>query len=156
MKNTRSGVTILGIGSPLRRDDGIGIRIIQEMLKEKKYEGMNIIDGGTSPDLPSLLEEHLGKLIIIDALKGGGKPGEVYRLEITDSRMADDIPGSVHGLGVLDGLKMMKILGTEPSEVLLIGIEPYDTSYGLGLSPMIEAAIPALIKAVEAELGVLY
>lgn len=156
MSNGEAETTIIGIGNPLRRDDGIGIRIVQELLKEGRFRGVDIIDGGSSPDLPSLLDKRLKKLIIVDALKGGGKPGRIYRLEITEANVADEMPASLHGLGVLDGLKILKILGKEPSAVVIIGIEPQDTSPGLGLSWRIESRIPAIIRAIEAEIHASY
>jgi len=145
-------VVVLGIGNPLCRDDGAGIRVIQELWKKELPQEIHVIDGGTSPDLPSLIEPGVSKLVIVDALRGAKEPGHVYRLELDESHLADQPPESLHGLGLLDGLKMMKMLGTQPHEVILTGIEPADTTHGLGLSPLIEARLPALIEAVMNEL----
>lgn len=144
---------ILGIGNPLRRDDGTGIRIVQELWKKGDKPGLLTIDGGTSPDLPSLIEPGLEKLIIVDALRGGREPGYIYRLELDESHLADQAPESLHGIGVLDGLRMLKMLGRQPRQVILIGIEPCDTSPGLQLSPLVESKLPALIKTVENEVA---
>jgi len=148
----KPGIAVLGIGNPLCRDDGIGIRIIQEMQGSAKYAGVEIIDGGSAPDLFSLLDENVRKLIIVDALRGGGQPGAIYRLALAEGNIADETPASLHGMGVLDSLRMMKRLGLQPPAVTIIGIEPADISHGLQLSPQIEALIPAIIKAVEGEL----
>jgi len=143
---------VLGIGNPLRRDDGIGIRIIAEMRDSGKYPEISIIDGGSAPDLFSLLDPDCGKLIIVDVLRGGGQPGEIYRLKLGEENIADETPASLHGMGILDSLKLMKQLGRYPPAVIVIGIEPADISHGLRLSPAIEALVPGLIKAVEDEL----
>ncbi len=142
----------MGIGNPLCRDDGLGIRVITEMRDCDKYTGVEIIDGGTAPDLLSLLDENIKKLIIVDALGGGGQPGTLYRLEIHESNIADDAPRSVHGLGVLDSLKMMHKLGMQSPEVVIIGIEPADTSHGLNLTPEIEALLPQILNTIDREL----
>jgi len=55
---------VLGIGNPLCRDDGIGIRVIGEMRESGKYPEIAIIDGGAAPDIVSLLVPVSGKLII--------------------------------------------------------------------------------------------
>ena len=149
---TRGRITVLGIGNPLCRDDGIGIRVIVEMQKSGKYSEINIIDGGAAPDLFSLLDENAGRLIIVDALRGGGRPGDIYRLKLGEENIADETPASLHGMGILDSLKLMKQLGRYPPQVIIIGIEPSDVSHGLRLSPAIEALVPDLIKAVEEEL----
>ena len=153
MNESRPRITLLGIGNPLCRDDGIGIYAIQEIQTSGSYAGVDIIDGGTSPDLLSLVDANIDKLIIVDALRGGGEPGSVYRLEIDESHMADDIPASLHGLGVLDHLKMMKKLGIEPHKVVIIGVEPLDTSHGLQLSKEIQSRIPDIMVAIEEEIG---
>lgn len=145
-------LAILGIGNPLCRDDGIGIRAVQEMQISGNYPDTDIIDGGTSPDLLSLLDENTERLIIVDALKGGGRPGDIYRLDIDESNISDESSASLHGLGVLDSLKMMRALDMNLPRVTLIGIEPSDTSNGLYLSPEIEALVPQVIKTIENEM----
>ncbi len=147
---------MLGIGNPLCRDDGLGIRIIAEMQASHKYTGIELIDGGTAPDLLTLLDENIEKLIIVDALRGGGSPGSIYRLEIQESNIADDAPASLHGLGVLDSLKLMQKLGIKAPAIVIIGVEPADTSHGLKLTPEIEGAVPQVIKRIEEELGSSY
>ena len=142
----------MGIGNPLCRDDGLGIRVIIEMRDNHKYAGVEIIDGGTAPDLLSMLDENIKKLIIVDALHGGGKAGTQYRLEIHASNIADDTPPSLHGLGVLDSLKMMQKLGMQAPEVVIIGVEPADTSHGLYLTPEIEVMLPQVLSAIDREL----
>jgi hydrogenase maturation protease len=148
----RGRITVMGIGNPLCRDDGIGIRVVAEMRESGKYKSMEIIDGGSAPDLISLLDAGSGKLIIVDALRGGGRPGDIYRLELGEENIAEEMPASLHGMGILDSLKLMKRLGKYPPMVIIVGIEPADVSHGLSLSPAIEALVPDLIKAVEEEL----
>ncbi len=145
-------IAVLGIGNPLCSDDGIGIRIIDEMRNSGRFKTIDILDGGTAPDLFSLLDEDVERLIIVDALKGGKKPGSIYRLVITDESIAHEPPVPLHGLGVLDSLKMMKQLDLHRPHVTIIGIEPADTSHGLKLSPLLEALIPDIIDAIEEEI----
>ena len=68
---------ILGIGNPILRDDGVGIRIAQK-LREENPE-LEVIE--TSEVGISLLKLVVGydKLIIVDSTKtGGAKPGELH------------------------------------------------------------------------------
>jgi len=149
----KPGIMILGIGNLLCRDDGIGVRIAVEMQGLDKYSGIRIVDGGSSPDLFSLLDDDIDKLIIVDALRGSGRPGDIYRLDVQEENIADGPAASLHGMGVLDSLKLMKQLGQQPPRVTVIGIEPADVSHGLELSPVIESMVPAIIGAVESEIG---
>jgi hydrogenase maturation protease len=147
------GIMVLGIGNLLCRDDGIGVRIAVEMQGQDKYGGIRIVDGGTAPDLFALLDDDVNKLIIVDALRGGGRPGDIYRLDLREENIADGPASSLHGMGVLDSLQLMRQLGQKPPQVSVIGIEPADVSHGLQLSPAIEATIPAIIRAVDSEIG---
>jgi len=149
----KPGIMVLGIGNLLCRDDGIGVRIVGEMQGLGKYSGIRIVDGGTSPDLFALLDDDVNRLIIVDALRGGGRPGDIYRLDLREENIADGPAASLHGMGVLDSLKLMRQLGQQPPQVAVIGIEPADVSHGLQLSPIIEAMVPAIIRAVESEIG---
>ena len=144
---------VLGIGNLLCRDDGIGIRIAAEMQFPGKYSGIRIIDGGSDPDLFALLDGDVTQLIIVDALRGGGHPGDIYRLDLREENIAAGPAASLHGMGVLDSLKLMSQLGQQLPQVTVIGIEPADVSHGLQLSPVIEAMLPAIIMAVESEFG---
>ncbi|MBN1690298.1 MAG: hydrogenase maturation protease [Dehalococcoidia bacterium] len=148
----KHGVMVLGIGNPLCRDDGIGIRVIEEMRKQDEYGGIRLIDGGTSPDLISLLDKDVERIIIVDALQGGGLHGDIYHLDLREENIADGAVTSLHELGVLDSLKLIKKLGQQPPQVTVIGIEPADTSHGLHLSPVIEAKLPDIMRAVKSEI----
>lgn len=121
-----------------------------------KYPGIDIIDGGTAPDLFSLLDEKVDKLVIVDALRAGGNTGAIYHLEINGSNLADETQTSAHGLGVLDSLQMMVRLGIRPPQVIIIGVEPFDISQGFNLSPQMEMLVPELILAVEKEILKVY
>ena len=149
----RNSIAVLGIGNLLCRDDGIGIRVVHEMQRSGNFSEVDVIDGGTAPDLIALLDGVVNKLIIVDALKGGGQPGEIYRLELREENIADESTASLHGLGVLDSLKMMRKLGLPVPSVTIIGIEPADISHGLSLSPQLEASVQAIIDAVENEIS---
>jgi hydrogenase maturation protease len=144
---------VLGIGNPLCRDDGIGIHVIQAMRESGKYGGIELIDGGTAPDLLDLIDAQVKKLIIIDALKGGGPPGSIYNFELSDDNISEEAPVSLHGLGVLDSLLMMKKLGIPRPQVIVIGIEPADVSHGLKLSQELEGLVPAVIAAADKEIA---
>ena len=70
----------MGAGNILMRDDGIGVRAI-ERLKELGGlpEEIDVIDAGTATLDALPLLDGVERLIIIDAVKGGGTPGTIYR-----------------------------------------------------------------------------
>ena len=73
-------VTVLGIGNLLLGDEGVGVHLVQRLADRVDAACVNLIDGGTTPDILSLVDSTVDKLIIVDAAKGGGKHGDIYRL----------------------------------------------------------------------------
>ncbi len=153
-ETTRPKIIILGIGNLLLGDEGVGIQLIRMLNNDDlNYANLEIIDGGICPEIVSFVED-VYKLIIVDAIKGGEKPGTLYRLSIDDLIMDPSTRGlSLHEMGVLDSLKMMRLLGREPKNTIIIGIEPKNIGWGLELSPEVEGRLAELKRMVIAEIG---
>ena len=147
MEDTKIKTIIVGVGNILLKDEGIGIHIAHAIQQTNVPDNLNVIDGGTSPDLPYYVKG-CDKLIIIDAVRGGGKPGTIYRFHPYDVNMESLETASVHDLGLEQNLKMMKLMGNEPREVVVIGIEPKEIDWGTELSPELKEKIPEIIKTV--------
>jgi len=146
-------ITILGIGNLLLKDEGVGVHLVQELAgSDIGHANLNIIDGGTSPDILSLVGDGIDKLIIVDAVKAGGKPGTIYRFGFADLDFDSEMPISLHDIGVLDSLRMMALLDRQPKSTVIIGIEPRTIDYGLELSPEVEERLPELIELVLKEI----
>jgi hydrogenase maturation protease len=145
-------IAVLGIGNLLLKDEGIGVHLVQELASIVDASNVAIIDGGTSPDIMSLVDPNIDKLIIIDAVKGGYKPGTVYRFSSDDLDLDSVSPVSVHDIGVLESLRMMALLDRQPKSTVIIGIEPREIDFGLDLSPEVEQRLPEIIKLVLQEI----
>ena len=169
-------IIVLGVGNLLLQDEGVGVHVVKmlsNILTEAKnptydYPNLEIIDGGTSPEIASLIEG-AEKLIIIDAVKGGKEPGTVYRFAIDD--VAINSSGnagvslspkeayleiranlSLHQMNIIDNLQMLSLIGKQPKEVIVIGIEPKTIELGLELTPEIQSKIPKIITLVKDEI----
>ena len=148
-KIVRTGrIVILGVGNLLLRDEGVGVHLIQKLKQTEIGEGVEIIDGGTS-----LLDfvpqaEDVSKLIIVDAIKLGGKPGTTYKICVDDS-LLKGAKGmtSLHQLGVVETLAIAQKMGKLPHTVI-IGIEPKEISYGLELSPEIDREMGKMVNLI--------
>ena len=145
-------ITILGIGNLLLKDEGVGIHIIQELDSKIDDMNVNVVDGGTSPDITSLVDGRVDKLIIIDAVKADDRPGTVYRFVPDDLAAGSVSPISLHEIGVLDSLKIMTLLDSQPKSTVIIGIEPKTIDYGIGLSPEVDEKLPEVINLVLKEI----
>jgi len=149
MANKRT--LILGIGNLILKDEGIGVHVVRTLEEKKLPPEVDLVDGGTATmDLLSIIYES-ERIIVIDALKAGSKPGTIYRCLPEDLMETSDRPLSLHQLGLLDVLGMSRQLGGNAA-VVIIGVEPKEISWGLELTEELKAAVPKVVKAVEKEL----
>ena len=141
---------VVGIGNVLLRDDGIGCHVVHA-LEEVAPPDVEIIDGGTCPYVPQLLEDG-DKLVVVDAVKGGGMPGQIYRFRPEDITVEQKPLFSLHDASSIDSLKLMQSWH-RISDVVIIGIEPRELSWGLELSPELQEKMPQIIIAILEELN---
>jgi hydrogenase maturation protease len=144
------GKFVLGVGNVLLKDEGIGCHVAHA-LEGIPLSDVEIIDGGTCPDLVQFLEV-ADKLVIVDAVKGGGMPGQIYRFHLEDITLEQKPFLSLHDLGLVDSLKLMQ-LWRNIGEAVIIGIEPSEIDWGLELSPELQEKMPQIIDAILSELN---
>ena len=149
-----ASIAVVGIGNVLLKDEGVGVhvaRALREAVGTDRAD-IDIIDGGTSPDV-LLLVEGVHKLILVDAVKGGGAPGSIYRFHPDDIVSEEKYVISVHQIGLLDSLRMLEYSGSKPDSIVIIGIEPKEIDWGLDLSTELNEKLPQIVKMVMDELG---
>jgi len=146
-------IVILGMGNVLLKDEGVGIHIIHALQNSLLPINANleIIDGGTSPNVLYLLDE-ADSLIIIDAVEGGSEPGTIYRFREGDVEQEGKCLLSMHQIGLLEDIEMMEYTGDRPKDTVIIGVEPKEIGWGLELSPELEQKIPQIVKVVLEEI----
>ena len=144
------GKFVLGIGNVLLGDEGVGCHVVHA-LEGIPLPDVKIIDGGTCPDAFQLLED-ADKLVIVDAVKGGGTPGQIYRFHLEDITLEQKPFLSLHDVGLVDNLMLMQ-LWRNIGEAVIIGVEPREINWGLELSPELQEKMPQIIDAILAELS---
>ncbi len=152
MEKPKVRTVVVGVGNLLLKDEGIGVHIARALQQMDIPQDTKIIDGGTSPDLPYYLKD-TDKLVIIDAVKAGGKPGTVYRFHPHDVNIESEEMVSVHELGLKQNLEMMRLMGSEPREIVIIGIEPKEIDWGTELSTELQQKMPEIINVVLSEIS---
>ncbi len=146
----RPRTVVMGAGNILMKDDGIGVHVVQALQNKRGLPGdIEIIDAGTAAlDTLSLLDG-VDRLIIVDAIKGGGEAGTIYKLSPDDIREKPRGSISLHQMSLLQALASNGLLGSVPSEVVIVGIEPGEITAGLELTPELRDRIPLIIETVE-------
>ncbi len=148
----RRPVLVLGIGNILLRDEGVGVRVIEQMQKIHLPDDVELVDGGTAgADLLDVLAERR-KVIVIDAVQADCEPGTVLRFTADELVRPDGVGMSLHELGLGEALIMTRQLECAPEDVVVFGIKPKDTGCGLELSEEIAALVPKVIELVLAEI----
>lgn len=145
---------ILGCGNELLRDEGVGVHAARILQAESSLSGADIevIDGGTSPDICHLVQG-ADKLVIVDAVRGGCEAGTVYRFTPGQITPETAVATSLHQMGVLENLRVMELVGGSPRETVVIGVEPARVEPGLELSQELQGQMPRIIETVLRELG---
>ncbi len=143
---------VLGIGNVLMGDEGVGVHAIEYLQRESWPADVELVDGGTGGF--HLLDYLSAKepLVMIDATFDGKPVGTVTTLR---PKYARDFPRalSAHDIGLRDLVEAAQLTGALPDVHLItvsIGIiRPME----MVLSPMVEAALPAVALAVRAALA---
>jgi hydrogenase maturation protease len=149
-----SGTLVIGLGNPLRGDDGIGMRIADLLSRHILPEGIEVVRGGTSGlELVNWMEGWR-RVIIIDAAEVGQVPGGFARFTLDECNLlGNDRHLSIHDAGLRDALLLAKVLGVLPEEVIVYGVQPAHLDWDDTLSPEVEAATPMILSAVLGELS---
>jgi len=146
-------VMVLGIGCTLFSDEGFGVRVIEKMDREYEFpDDVLLVDGGVlGINLLGVISKPK-HLIVVDAIKNKGQPGDVHRLD------GDAIPerirakNSLHQVDFLEALTLCQALDHVP-ETVIVGIEPEDIeTLCVDLTPVTQARMNDVIALVLAEL----
>jgi hydrogenase maturation protease len=147
---------VLGLGNLLLGDDGLGPVAVDRLTRRYDApEGVLVLDGGTLglSLLPHL--EDAQRALLIDAIRADGPPGTLVRLEGEDVAPAVAARLSPHQVGVVDLLDGARWRDRYPEPLILLGVVPGSLGLRVGLSPSVEAALPALLERIVAETAAL-
>jgi len=148
-----SKTVVLGLGNLIRSDDAIGLFGLSHLQQDTRLPvDVRLVEGGTKglELVPYICDA--SRLLVLDAVDVGGTPGTVSRIVGKELR---SLPGnaSVHELALADLLNALRIMGQEPQEVVLLGVQPQNTELGTELSTPAEQALPTLVEAALSELS---
>jgi hydrogenase maturation protease len=145
VKNRRPRILVAGLGNILLGDDGVGVHAVKRCGVAGRASLRTIEVGCAVFDaLPDF--EWADKILLVDAMKAGGSPGSVYRVDL-EGIDEGGVPASLHDLSAVHALHLTN---RRPApDVSVLGIEPEIIDYGLELSPVVEAALPAVLRTVK-------
>jgi hydrogenase maturation protease len=144
---------VLGIGNTLQGDDGLGVRVVEKLVKRKLPGWVEVREIGT-PGL-GLINEWQGwqKVIIIDATEMGEPPGTWKRFNPLEVILvSEDCLYSLHEPGLTQALQLAEAMDMLPEEIVVYGVEPGQVDWGENLSPAIQNTLPELVEKIYCDL----
>ncbi|MCF8261136.1 MAG: HyaD/HybD family hydrogenase maturation endopeptidase [Melioribacteraceae bacterium] len=149
---TNKKILIVGVGNSIQMDDGVGIHTINELKKYDLPRNVKLFDGGTlGVDLMPWLEGN-DHVIFIDSVDANENPGTIFKFKPDDINYESAPKTSVHQIGLIEAIQMIKLIGKAPSEITIFGIQPKTIDWGENLTEPVENSIPKVIKHVLAEI----
>ena len=141
----RFAVTVMGVGNPIMGDDGVGIELVERLRSLCTDPRVEFVDGGTGGLELLHVVQDAERLLLLDAV-AGPTPGEIVEL------VGDQLPRlmsqklSPHQVGLLDIFSAARMLDCEPDQIMVLGVVPENVESRVGLSPVVEQALPELTK----------
>lgn len=136
----------MGVGNLLRCDDGAGVHVVNRLREsEIKVDAIDVALGSVE-----ILEAMKGyqRVIIIDAIKTGEKPGTIFYVNLNTLEKAPRFSSS-HGIDIMTTLELgNRLYGNEmPNEIIVIGIEAADiTTLSEKCTPQVSEAVEEVVK----------
>jgi hydrogenase 3 maturation protease len=143
LKDLKGRIVIVGVGNPLRGDDGAGPALIRELRTRipEDHPGIALIDAGEAPEnyLMSISEKNPGTILLFDAADMKKPPGSVNIIAADEIR---EVGLSTHNASLR---MIVAFLQTETdARIFLVGIQPEQVQLGEPLSEIVSHKIKIL------------
>lgn len=145
-------IVIVGLGNRYRSDDGVGVAAAVA-LKDLALPNVDVVTDIAEPT--GLLDVWSGArlAVIIDAAIGTiSTVGRVCRYGLGDLAMPSAVTTS-HDIDIRSVHNLAQILDRAPDEVSVITVEVIETGHGMGLTPSVQRAVPAVVAAAVDEIN---
>jgi hydrogenase 3 maturation protease len=133
---------VAGIGNPIRTDDFVGVKIVQD-LEGKVSEKIHLLECETVPEsyLEPIIEFNPTHVLLIDAAFLGLKPGAARLID--PERIADFPAVTTHMLPLRIFCEyIIKMAG---AKIALLLIEPKNAEFGEGLTPEVQGVAEKIV-----------
>lgn len=140
---------IIGIGNPMRGDDGAGAAVVAHLRAD------DIPAFAFDGDGAELMEMWVGqpRVILVDAAMSGGKAGTLHRFDAHLTELPRNFfRHSTHQFGVAEAVEMARTLDRLPGEMIIYAIEGADFTLGGPLSPDVEQGVLQAVEHIKSDI----
>ncbi|MGB7567493.1 MAG: hydrogenase maturation protease [Chitinivibrionales bacterium] len=149
-----NNIVVVGIGNILKTDEGIGVRILQELSKcADEFPSIDFVDLGSGGMGLLHVIAHRAKAVMIDCAFMGKSPGTMSRFtpeQVTTQKLTAGL--SLHEGDVLSIIALSRRLGEAPGKIVIFGVEPYSIDPGEDLSTELEKRLGTYVSQIKEEL----
>ncbi|MCM3693408.1 hydrogenase maturation protease [Neobacillus niacini] len=137
-------IIVLGIGNILMMDDGIGIDLIEQLSKLNRTPHVSFLIGES--DIDYCMDQIMNAtfVIIVDAVLSGNEPGELTVFPLAHLHEYQTLDISAHNFHLFQSLYQQK----ESIKGYLIGVEPYEIRFHIGLSETLREKWKTIVQDV--------
>lgn len=141
-------IAVIGIGNTLRRDDGIGLIVLESLLKFYKRKGIDYLDFGIATfDLLHRMRNY-NTVLLIDGVTANLSAGELKIFDLGSIEYnPDNLTTSTHELNLREVFELSKRIGLK-TRIYVAGIQIDDVSYGQGLSEALKNKQEEITKQI--------
>jgi len=132
---------LVGVGNPLRRDDGVGPWIVGAVREAVAGTRLGVFDAQSVPEnfVHVVARAECRNVVFVDAVAAEGEPGTVVFGPLAEFPEAGGY--STHKLALsLSG----KFLEASGKKVFLLGVVPADLEFGTGMTDAVARTAAAL------------
>jgi hydrogenase 3 maturation protease len=136
-------VVLAGIGNPIRMDDYVGVKIVQD-LRDKLSDRVLLLECETVPEgfMQQIIDFNPTHVLLVDAAVLGLKPGACRLVE--PERLAVSPAFSTHMLPLRIFCDQVK--ETTRAKIALLLVEPEKDDFGEGLTPRVQASAKEIAR----------
>jgi hydrogenase maturation protease len=137
-----TAAVIVGIGQLAAGDDGVGLAVARELAAR----GLPVRESADASIVLALLEAG-HRVVLVDAVAGGGPPGTVMQLDpdaLVLAPVGAPIPISSHGISVAEAIALARTLYGDAAvaRLAIVGIAiERPAAHAVGLSPAVASSV---------------
>jgi hydrogenase 3 maturation protease len=133
----REPTCLVGVGNPLRRDDGAGPWIVGAVREGVAGTRLSVVDAQSVPEnfVYVVARADCRNVVFVDAVAAEGQPGTIVFGPLEEFPEAESL--STHKLALFFCGKYLEAAG---KKVFLLGIVPADLEFGGGMTPEVGRA----------------
>jgi len=137
---------VIGLGNPLMGDDGAGVAALNRLRDEWILpEEVDLVDGGTWGMNLLPLFESAQRVILLDAIHAGARPGSLVLLRREELPRYFAHKLSPHQLDLREVLALAELREALPETLMAIGVQPEQVELTGSLSPRVASAIGKMV-----------